>query len=104
MASWRREAAETRSFTRSRLAVEPDVFHAPAIVLAVDHDGQTLDLRLHTSCQARVVDDRPRPVFLQSLVNLPNQAPALFPIGDRRLLDEQFFQLRIAIAGIIALR
>src|SRR6266404_7917056 len=26
--------------------VEPDVFHAPAVVDAVDHDGQVLDLRV----------------------------------------------------------
>jgi len=86
------------------LAVEPDVLHAPAVELAVDHNGQPFDLRLHAGCQAGVVDDRPRAVLLQFLVDLPDQTPALLPIGHRRLLNEQRLQIGVAISGVVALR
>src|SRR6266446_10505713 len=36
----RRVAVAARPNSNATLAVEPHVFHAPAIVLAVDHDGQ----------------------------------------------------------------
>jgi hypothetical protein len=52
----------------------------------------------------RVIDDRPRPVLLQLLVDLPDKAPTLFLIGHRRLLDEQRLDLLVAIAGIVAFR
>ena len=70
-----------RSWLTFRLAVEPDIFHAPAVVLAVYHDGQPLDLRLHAGRGAGVVDDRARPVLLQLLVDVPDEMPALFSIG-----------------------
>src|SRR5258705_13401468 len=40
-----------------RSAVEPPIFHAPAIVLAVDHDRDALELRLPAGRGTEVVDD-----------------------------------------------
>src|SRR5262249_48624775 len=42
---------------RSSSAVEPPIFHAPAIVLAVDHDRDVLHLRLPAGRRAEVVND-----------------------------------------------
>jgi hypothetical protein len=41
---------------RRRLLVEPDVFHAPAIVDAIDHHGQAFDLRVPADPAAIEVD------------------------------------------------
>src|SRR6267154_711550 len=85
-------------------AVQPPIFHAPAIVLAVDHDRRALHLRLPAGRGAEVVDDRPRAILLQFPVDVPDQALALFLVGFCRLLLEQFFELGVAIAGVVALR
>src|SRR6266478_495536 len=85
-------------------AVEPPIFHAPAIVLAVDHDCDALELRLPAGGSAEVVDDRSRAVLLQFLVDVPDQALALLLVGLRRLLLEQCLELAVAIAGVVALR
>src|SRR5258708_29424551 len=84
-------------------AVQPPIFHAPAIVLAVDHDRRALHLRLPAGRGAEMVDDRARAILLQFLVDVPDQALALFLVGFRRLLLEQFFELGVAIAGAVAL-
>src|SRR3954454_19337721 len=86
------------------LSIEPPIFHAPAIVLAVDHDRHALELRLPASGGAEVVDDRPRAVFLQFLVDVPDQTLALLLVGFRRLLLEQLLELAVAVAGVVALR
>ena len=85
-------------------SVEPHIFHAPAIVLAVDHDGQPLQLGLPAGRGAEMIDDRPRPVLLQFLVDFPDQLAALLLVSFRRLLDELLFELGVAVAGVIALR
>ena len=46
------------------LTVEPDVLHAPAVVLAVDHDGQAFELLLHAGGGTGVVNDRAGAVLL----------------------------------------
>src|ERR1700738_417588 len=84
--------------------VEPHVFHAPAIVLAVDHDGQPLQLGLPAGRGAEMIDDWPRPVLLQFLVDFPDQLAALLLVSFRRLLDELPFDLGVALAAVIALR
>ena len=48
------------SAQRSPLFVEPDVFEPPAVVDAVDHDGQAFDPGLPAGPAARVKDDWPR--------------------------------------------
>src|SRR5204862_3487045 len=87
-----------------RSAVEPPIFHAPAIVLAVDHDRYALELRLPAGGGAEVVDDRSRAIFLQFLIDVPDQALTLLLVGFRRLLLEQLLEIAVAIAGVVALR
>src|ERR1700719_2796750 len=69
-----------RSF-RYRLLIQPEVFEAPAIVLAVDHDRQALDLGLPAGRGAEMINDRTRAVLLQFLVDLPDELTALLRIG-----------------------
>src|SRR5438094_7811477 len=88
----------------TRSAVEPPIFHAPAIVLAVDHDRDVFHLRLPARRGAEVIDDRARAIFLQFLVDIPDQALSLLLVGFRRLLLEQLLELAVAIAGVVALR
>src|SRR5437879_12741180 len=92
----RRDLGDTRS------AVEPPIFHAPAIVLAVDHDRDALQLRLPAGCGAEVVGDWPRAVLLQFLIDVPAQALALVLVGLCRLRHEALFVFRVAIAGVVA--
>src|SRR5271168_1816287 len=86
------------------LLVEPDVFEAPAVIDAVDHRRQPLDVRLPAGRSAVVPNYRPRAVLLQLLVDLPDQLPAFLLVGLHRLPVEQLFDLTVAVAGIIALR
>src|SRR6516162_10840554 len=46
------------------LAVEPQIFETPAIVDAVDHDRQALDVGLPAARRPIVKDDRPGAVLL----------------------------------------
>src|SRR6516164_8029448 len=63
------------------LFVEPDVFHAPAVVHAVDHCRQTLHPRLPAGGPARMEDDRTCPLLLQCSVDFPDQLFAPFLIA-----------------------
>src|SRR5215472_14466614 len=87
-----------------RLLVEPDVFETPAVEDAVDHHPQVLDARLPAGREPEVIDDRPRLVLLQSLVDLPHQALALILVGLHRLLLEQLLELGITVPSVITLR
>src|SRR5215468_4430463 len=84
------------------LFVEPDVFHAPAVVDAVDHQCQPLDLGPPTDPSAIVVDDRPRVVLRQLAFDFPRQGFALLLIGLHRLLVDQLVDCRIAVAVIVS--
>src|SRR5712671_7797626 len=85
----RREPAEPRLCTISFSPgsfVEPHVFEAPAIVLAVGHHCQPLDLGLPAGRGAQVIDDRARQTLLQFIIGVPHQLFALAWIGFHRLL------------------
>src|SRR5260370_35861910 len=84
------------------LFVEPDVFEAPAIVDAVDHDRQTLDPGLPAGAAGRVKDHRADRSFRQYPFELPDDLLALFRIGLHRLLIDEFVELGITISCIIA--
>src|SRR5260370_30580742 len=84
---------------REGLTVQPGVFEAPAVVDAVDHDRQPLDVGLAATRGAVVKDDRPGAVFLQLAVDLPYQLLALLAIGFHRLALELFFEFRPAVPG-----
>src|SRR6516162_500894 len=86
------------------LPVEPQIFVARAVINAVDHDRQALHLRIPAGGSAVVVDHWAGAVLLQLLVDLPNEALALFRIGFHRLPVEFLLELAVAIAGVIALR
>src|SRR4051812_23043075 len=60
------------------LFVQPPVFHAPAVVLAVDHQGDAFELRLPTGRGAQVIDDRPAKPLLQQEVGVLHQLLALY--------------------------
>src|SRR5260221_10046924 len=84
------------------LLLEPDVFQAPAVVHAVNHRRQALDLRMPAGRAAGVEDDRPRPLLLQPLVDIPDHPLTLFLVGFGRLSPELLFELVIAVAGEVA--
>src|SRR6266545_7117117 len=81
--------------------VEPDVLHSVAVVDAVDHRRQALDVSLRAGAAARVEDNRPRALLGQPPFDLPHQLLALVGIGLGRLLVDQFVDLGIAVAGIV---
>src|SRR5437588_470539 len=88
----------------ARSVVEPHVLEAPAVILAVRHDRQVLHARPPAGSRADIVDDRPRDILLQLLVDVPDQLLALLRIGLCRLLGEQLLQVLVAIVGEVAFR
>src|SRR5262245_57720203 len=82
----------------ARLSVEPDVFHAPAVEDAVDHD-----VGLPTHRATVVKDDRPGAVFGQLSLNFPHQLLALWGVRLNGLPLDQFVDLGTAIAVIVQL-
>src|SRR5437016_5701177 len=86
------------------LPVQPDVLVAIAVVDAVDHHGHALDLWMAAGHLARVKDYRPRDVFDQPALDLPDQFLALLRVRLHRLLFDQIIDLGIAVAGVVALR
>src|SRR5579885_2443239 len=93
-----------RAATGLLLFVEPDVLEAPAVVGAVDHDVQPLDLRPPAGRLAQVELDRPHHRLLQSAVDLPDEPFALFLIAFHRLLVDHFLDFLIAVMRIVAVR
>src|SRR5260370_11671349 len=85
------------------LPIEPDVFHAPAVVDAVAHDRQTFHIGLPAIPRRRIEDDRPRLVLCQFLLDLPHQAFALVLVGLDRLPVDHLVEFGIAIAIVVAL-
>src|SRR5438270_12512656 len=92
------------SSSRTALLVEPYIFEAPAVVDAVDHDRQPLDLGLAAGRAARIEDHRPGNVLDQLPFDLPYQLFALFRIGFHRLPIDQLVDLGVAVAGVVAIR
>src|ERR1700738_5273362 len=88
---------------RAGLTVQPNVFEAPAVVNAVDHDRQPFDVGLAAARGAVVKDDRPGRLLPPLPVDLPHQLFALLPVGLHRLALELFFELRVAVTGDVAL-
>src|SRR5215471_18748164 len=86
------------------LAVEPQIFETPAVVDAVDHDRQALDVRLPAARRLIVKDDWPGAILLQFAVDRPHQFFPLLGVGLHRLPRELFFELGIAIPGDVPLR
>src|SRR5438270_8465722 len=77
------------STRRGNLPVEPDVLHPVAVVDAVDHRHEPLDVGLGAGAAARIEDDRPRPILGETALDLPHQLLALPDIGFGRLPIDQ---------------
>src|SRR3984893_15487580 len=86
------------------LFVQPDVLVAPAVVDAIDHDGQPFHPGLPTGSAARVEDDRTSAVLGQPHFDFPYQLFAFVLIGLRRLAVDQLVDLQAALGGIVPLR
>src|SRR5438045_9539964 len=82
----------------TKLMVEPDVFHAPAIVDAVDHDGQPFDLGVPADAAAVEVDQRLGVVLGQPPLDLPDEPLALFLVRFDRLPLDHRVNLGVAMA------
>src|SRR5437870_2972007 len=82
-------------FAAAGLPVEPDVLHPIAVVDAVDHGHEPLDVGLPAGRAARVEDDRPSPGLGQPLFDLPHQRFAFYRVGFARLPVDQFVDLRV---------
>jgi adenylate cyclase len=87
----------------SRLFVEPSVFHAPAVVDAIDHDREALDIGLPAGPRTGIKDDRPGAVLGQFAFDLPDQVAPLLLIGLKRLAVDHLVNFRVAIAGEVLL-
>src|SRR5271166_3319749 len=93
-----------RQLTLVRLFVQPDVLKARAIVDAVDHADQILDVGPPAGDAAHVQDVRARIFFDQLPLDLPNQLPPLVGAQFPRLAVDQLVDRFVAIAGVIAHR
>src|ERR1700752_2916953 len=72
----------SRPLTAAGLAsfTEPDVFHAPAVVDAVGHQGQVLDPGLAAGGAGRVVEHRPDTCLGEDAFDLPHGLFALYRV------------------------
>src|ERR1051325_10337964 len=61
--------------------VEPDVFHAPAIKDAVDHEGHPFHIRLHARAAHAIENDRPSIVFRYLVLDRPKHPLSPLDIG-----------------------
>src|SRR6516162_7708305 len=66
--------------------VEPDVFHAPAVVDAVDHNGQAPELGVPTIAATAEIKHRLGVVLDEAALDLPDDALAFFLVRLPRLL------------------
>src|SRR6516162_1147975 len=85
-----------------RLFVEPDVLHAPAVVDAVDHDGQAPDLGVPAVPAAAEIKQWLGVVLDEAALDVPDDVLALFLIGLARSLLNHPVDLRVTIAVVIA--
>src|SRR6516165_8077348 len=80
------------------LPVQPDVFHTPAIEMAVHHLGEPLDPRLPAGRTTGIEQDRPGDVRRQPALDLPENRLAPLRVALARLLFDQLLYLGVAVA------
>jgi len=85
---------------RRTLLVQPRVLVTIAVIRAVHHNGDALDIGLPAGALAAVEDDRTSYVLLQLLVDLPDQLLALLDVRFLRLLVEQLFDVLVAVVRV----
>src|SRR5712692_7924301 len=78
-------------------AIQPQNLEAPAVVDAVRHDGQSLELRLPAIGDAWVEQDGPGIVLHQLPFDFPHQPFAFLDVGFGRLPVDQLIDLGVAI-------
>src|SRR6516165_5651416 len=86
----------------NRLFIEPDVLEARAVIYAVYHADQTLDVGSPAGDAGHIQDVRARILFDQLSLDLPNQLPPLVGVGFLRLPLDQLVNRLVAISGVIA--
>ena len=87
----------------STLFIEPDILHTRTVGDAVDHDRQTLHIRLPAGRATVVEDDRPGAILCQSSFDFPHQLLTPFLVGFGRLLIDQPVHLGIAVTVVVQL-
>src|SRR5262249_39567503 len=90
------------SIARGQLFFKPHIFHAPAVVDAVDHYRHAFHPRIPAGRRAIVVVHRSGAFLLEFAVDLPHQTLAPLGVGLHRLPVEVSLEFAIAIAGIVA--
>src|ERR1700709_1062166 len=81
---------------------QPDIFHAPAIKDAVDHNSHILHLGPPAGAAAEVVDHWTYRILGQFFVDIPRDLFALFLILLGRLLADKGIDLLTAIIHVRA--
>src|SRR4051812_14529284 len=89
---------------RSALLVEPDVFHAPAVVDAVCHDVQVLDPGPPAAIADWEEQHWAHRRFGQLFFDFPNELLPLLRVRFHRLPVDHLVEFRIADTGIIPQR
>src|SRR5205807_695062 len=86
------------------LFVEPDVFHAPAVIDAIGHQCQALDPGLPAGGSGRVIEHRANTRLGEDALDLPYDLFALYRVGLHRLLVNQLVELGVAVPGVVPYR
>ena len=88
----------------ARAIVEPDVFHPPAVIDAVGHQGQVLDPGLPAGGARRVEQHWAHSRLGEYALDAPYDLLALDRVGFHRLLVHQLVELVVAVSGIVPQR
>src|SRR5215471_16162428 len=96
--------AEAKPQDSKILPVDPDVFHAPAVEDAIDHQGQLFNVRLPTRPVAAVENDRSSVVLGQLPFDLPHQLLSFILVCLARLPANQLLYLGITVIVPVELR
>ena len=91
------------ALTELPLPIKPNVFKAPAVEHAVDHEGEPLHVRLSASPVSAVKDDRKGIVRRQLPFDVPYQFLPLIFVGFRWLPVDQVIHLRITVPSVVVL-
>src|SRR3954454_23102043 len=96
-------AGTSPAMTETTSLIHPHVLVAEAVVGRVRHDGHVLHVGCPASALVGVIEDRPRNVRLQLLVDLPSELLALGGIDLLGLRIELCLQVLVAVVGVVAL-
>src|SRR3954464_6208745 len=89
---------------RMVLLIQPDVLEAGVVVDAVVVHRKTFHIWLPAGAAAVVLDDGPRRVLDQQVLDIPDDLLALGLVDFLGLLEDQSVDLRVAIFGVVPRR